>query len=151
MAVYYRDCSPNFNVIFGCWDASICLYYFYYNTCYLVLFWRKCYRVFHHVGCFENFFKICNDRCITIKFSINIFIGYLMKYNNSSNKGVQCMRQIIKNVMLINGMKGNIVIKGHKIIEITARNPVGEKIISLPDGVYVSPGWIDIHTHSFPK
>jgi len=61
------------------------------------------------------------------------------------------MRKIIKNAMLINGIKRNIVIKDHKIIEITARNPVGENIISLPDGVYVSPGWIDIHTHSFPK
>ncbi|MBU5465739.1 amidohydrolase/deacetylase family metallohydrolase [Virgibacillus sp. MSJ-26] len=61
------------------------------------------------------------------------------------------MRQIIKNAMFINGTKYNIIIEGDKILEITDRNPVVENIISVPDGVYVSPGWIDLHTHSFPK
>lgn len=73
------------------------------------------------------------------------------KFNNSSTKGVQCMIQTIKNVMLINGLKINIVIKNNRIIEITDCDPSEGNIISFPDGVYVSPGWIDIHTHSFPK
>src|SRR5699024_3652415 len=66
-------------------------------------------------------------------------------------KGAQCMRQIIKNATLTNGQKCNIVIDNQKISAITADDCDDGTIIALPDGVYVSPGWIDIHTHSFPK
>src|SRR5699024_10133195 len=61
------------------------------------------------------------------------------------------MRQIIKNATLTNGQKCNIVIDNQKISAITADDCDDGTIIALPDGVYVSPGWIDIHTHSFPK
>ena len=61
------------------------------------------------------------------------------------------MRKTIKNVMLLDGKKIKIVIEDDKIQAIgTDVEEVGE-IIMLPDGVYVSPGWIDLHTHAFPK
>lgn len=62
------------------------------------------------------------------------------------------MRQTIKNAMLPNGEKINIVIKDGKINKLSSEADEEEgEMLHLPDNVYVSPGWIDLHTHSFPK
>ncbi|MFD2130383.1 amidohydrolase/deacetylase family metallohydrolase [Pseudogracilibacillus auburnensis] len=61
------------------------------------------------------------------------------------------MIQIIENAMLTTGSKVNIVVKDSKVIEVTNQYFGEGKVISLPEDVYVSPGWIDLHTHSFPK
>lgn len=61
------------------------------------------------------------------------------------------MTKIIENARLINGNKITIVIKDGKIVDVTNKyEGTGQKIM-LPNNVYVSPGWIDLHTHSFPK
>lgn len=61
------------------------------------------------------------------------------------------MVQIIKNVKLINGDKKNIVIKAGKIFAITDDEFIEGSQITLPNNVFVSTGWIDLHTHAFPK
>lgn len=61
------------------------------------------------------------------------------------------MNVTIDNATLINGKKTCIQIENGCIKEIGPNiNKVG-KVLRIPDGVYVSAGWIDIHTHSFPK
>lgn len=40
----------------------------------------------------------------------------------------------------------NIFINGDKIIEISERKPIDEEVVDAR-GLYVSPGFIDIHTH----
>lgn len=61
------------------------------------------------------------------------------------------MVQIIRNVNFINGDKKNIIIKSGKILAITDEVYSEGTQITLPNNVYVSPGWIDLHTHAFPK
>lgn len=61
------------------------------------------------------------------------------------------MVQIIKDVKLINGDRKNIIIKAGKIFAITNDEYNEGTQITLPKDVYVSPGWIDLHTHAFPK
>ncbi len=61
------------------------------------------------------------------------------------------MKQIIKNAKLPNGQKRDIVIIKGKIVEVVSDWTGDGEIINLPENVYVSPGWIDLHTHSFPK
>lgn len=62
------------------------------------------------------------------------------------------MIQIIENAKLINGKYCTIVIKDGEIVEITDEDHAWQgKVISLSDDTYVSPGWIDLHTHAFPK
>lgn len=63
------------------------------------------------------------------------------------------MTQIIKNAKSLKGDIYTIIIQNGKIIDITNKhdyNRQGE-VITLPEDVYVSSGWIDIHTHAFPK
>ena len=61
------------------------------------------------------------------------------------------MREIIKQIQFIDGLRRDIVIEDGMITHITV-NYTGEgKLITVPDDVYVSAGWIDIHTHAFPK
>src|SRR5690625_507010 len=57
----------------------------------------------------------------------------------------------IKGAMLVNGHKCNIQIKDGFIENITADYIGAGDVISVPEDVYVSPGWIDLHTHAFPK
>lgn len=52
---------------------------------------------------------------------------------------------------LVNGQKCNIIIKNGLIENVTNEHIDAGDVISLPEGVYVSPGWIDLHTHAFPK
>ncbi|GIO27089.1 amidohydrolase/deacetylase family metallohydrolase [Ornithinibacillus bavariensis] len=58
---------------------------------------------------------------------------------------------IIEGATLVNGTQCNIVVKDGLIEEITIDNVVGGDVISIPKGVYVSPGWIDLHSHAFPN
>src|SRR5690625_7547300 len=62
------------------------------------------------------------------------------------------MIQIIENVKCTNEKVMTIILIDGKIVDITNQphHWTGE-IISFPDDVYVSPGWIDIHAHAFPK
>ncbi len=71
--------------------------------------------------------------------------------NNNSIKGALNMIKVIKNVQIPNGKKTDIVIKNDKILEVVSEWTGGGEIIQLPKEVYVSPGWIDLHTHSYPK
>lgn len=61
------------------------------------------------------------------------------------------MKQIIKNVRLTNGQRTDIVIDKGKILDVASGWTGEGEVIQLPKNVYVSPGWIDLHTHSFPK
>lgn len=62
------------------------------------------------------------------------------------------MTHIIENVRLINGERCTIIIKDGKISEmITGEHHSEGEVISLPENSYVSSGWIDLHTHAFPK
>lgn len=61
------------------------------------------------------------------------------------------MRQLLKNVTLVNGEKRDIVIQDGIIVEITEDYQGSGDIIQTPLDCYVSPGWIDLHTHAFPK
>lgn len=61
------------------------------------------------------------------------------------------MVQIINNAKFINGDRKNIIIKSGKILAITDEEYSEGTLITLPNDVYVSPGWIDLHTHAFPK
>ncbi|WP_217587529.1 amidohydrolase/deacetylase family metallohydrolase [Lentibacillus saliphilus] len=57
----------------------------------------------------------------------------------------------IRGATLVNGKQCNIVIKDRYIQEVTDDAVRGGDVISVPEGVFVSPGWIDLHTHAFPK
>ncbi|MBD1222397.1 amidohydrolase/deacetylase family metallohydrolase [Virgibacillus halodenitrificans] len=57
----------------------------------------------------------------------------------------------IHGASLINGKQCNITIKNGYIQDVTKEEVYEGDVISVPEGVYVSPGWIDIHTHAFPK
>lgn len=61
------------------------------------------------------------------------------------------MIKIFKNVKFIDGRKMSIVVENDRIIEIANDTIQVGTEINLPEDVYVSPGWIDIHTHAFPK
>src|SRR5690625_2785930 len=62
-----------------------------------------------------------------------------------------CMKQIIKNVQFIDGNRKDIVIDDGEIETVTKAYNGKGKIINVPDNMFVSPGWIDVHTHAFPK
>ncbi|MEI3606200.1 amidohydrolase/deacetylase family metallohydrolase [Pseudogracilibacillus sp. SE30717A] len=61
------------------------------------------------------------------------------------------MIQIIKNARLSNDQKVDIIIKNGKILDVVSDWTGLGEIIQLPKNVYVSSGWIDLHTHSYPK
>lgn len=61
------------------------------------------------------------------------------------------MRKVIRDARFIDGRRHNLVIENGVIVELTDRHITGAKEINLPDNVYVSPGWIDLHVHAFPK
>ncbi|HLR22240.1 MAG TPA: amidohydrolase/deacetylase family metallohydrolase [Pseudogracilibacillus sp.] len=61
------------------------------------------------------------------------------------------MKQIIKNVQFIDGNRKDIVIDDGEIETVTKAYNGKGKIINVPDNMFVSPGWIDVHTHAFPK
>lgn len=61
------------------------------------------------------------------------------------------MKQVIKNVQFINGKRKDIIINQGKIEAITTAYTGDAHIITVPDNMFVSPGWIDVHTHAFPK
>ncbi|WP_431307310.1 amidohydrolase/deacetylase family metallohydrolase [Ferdinandcohnia quinoae] len=61
------------------------------------------------------------------------------------------MRQVLKNVALVNGEYKDIVFENGLIVEITTNYKGSARIVHIPNNCFVSPGWIDIHTHAFPK
>ncbi|NBJ70828.1 MULTISPECIES: amidohydrolase/deacetylase family metallohydrolase [Clostridia] len=56
----------------------------------------------------------------------------------------------INGVSLLNNRKCNIQIMDGYIQSVTERSFRKGEVISVPEGVYVSPGWIDLHTHAYP-
>lgn len=61
------------------------------------------------------------------------------------------MRQIVKNAKLVNGEIIDIIIKDEEIVSLTKSFQGEAEILFDAAGMYVSPGWIDLHTHAFPK
>lgn len=61
------------------------------------------------------------------------------------------MVNVFKNVKFIDGSTRHIAIRDGVIEKITTEVIEDGIEIMLPSNVYVSPGWIDIHTHAFPK
>src|SRR5699024_3404535 len=61
------------------------------------------------------------------------------------------MRQVIRQVKFVNGQRRDIVVQEGKIIDISNRYEGEGRSSIVPRHVYVSAGWIDIHTHAFPK
>ena len=61
------------------------------------------------------------------------------------------MTQIIKNARQINGETVDIAVKDGIIQEITEKYAGDGVEIKPGEDVYISPGWIDLHTHAFPK
>ncbi|MFC0302490.1 amidohydrolase/deacetylase family metallohydrolase [Virgibacillus soli] len=57
----------------------------------------------------------------------------------------------IQGVKLVTGERKNIVIENSQIKQISEKPIQGGEMIHVPENVYVSPGWIDLHTHAFPK
>lgn len=66
-------------------------------------------------------------------------------------EGARNMDLKISNATLLNGEKTAIHIEQNTIKNIGNNIDTTGDVIQLPDNVYVSPGWIDLHTHSFPK
>lgn len=61
------------------------------------------------------------------------------------------MKITVKNATLITGEKVNIVIENGYIQEI-GKDVIGDgDTIHVEDDTFVSAGWIDLHTHAFPK
>jgi len=56
----------------------------------------------------------------------------------------------IINATFLNSKRHNIILQDGKIVDVTDESVEKTNIIRMPDHVYVSPGWIDIHTHAFP-
>lgn len=62
------------------------------------------------------------------------------------------MTLIIENAKFINKGYYTIIVENGKITAITnEKHSWHGEVISLPDDTYVSAGWIDLHTHAFPK
>src|SRR5690625_1459124 len=61
------------------------------------------------------------------------------------------MTLTIKNATFINGKKQSITLKDGKLLNIGTEIKELGKVINLPEDTYVSTGWIDIHTHAYPK
>lgn len=57
----------------------------------------------------------------------------------------------ISGASLLNNKKCNIKIKDGYIHSVTSLDKYDGDAISVPEGVYVSPGWIDLHTHAYPR
>lgn len=60
------------------------------------------------------------------------------------------MLQTVKNAKLVNGDIVTIIIKDGRIARISKTEETVGQLIEA-NGMYVSPGWIDLHTHAFPK
>ncbi|GGE81015.1 amidohydrolase/deacetylase family metallohydrolase [Priestia taiwanensis] len=61
------------------------------------------------------------------------------------------MKLILKHARLVDETIKDIVIDGHTIIDVLEGYEGEGHIIDLRGEVYVSGGWIDLHTHAFPK
>lgn len=61
------------------------------------------------------------------------------------------MVQIIRQVKTVDGMRKDIAIEDGSIIAMEATYEGDGEELYFPEDVYASPGWIDIHTHAFPK
>ncbi len=61
------------------------------------------------------------------------------------------MRQIVRNAKLVSGDIIDIIIKDKEIESVTKSFRGEADILFDAAGMYVSPGWIDLHTHAFPK
>lgn len=61
------------------------------------------------------------------------------------------MIQVIKNALLTNGQKADILIENGRIKDIAANAESFYPVLLDAEGMYASPGWIDLHTHAFPK
>lgn len=62
------------------------------------------------------------------------------------------MIQVIKNALLTNKTKVDILIENNCIKEVVpASSSSSYPVLFDAEGMYVSPGWIDMHTHAFPK
>lgn len=61
------------------------------------------------------------------------------------------MNVTVKNATLITGEKVNIVIENGYIKEVGEHVNGNGEVLHVEDDVFVSAGWIDLHTHAFPK
>lgn len=61
------------------------------------------------------------------------------------------MNITVKNAKRLSGEKVNIVIEDGFITQVGQDVEARGDVIEMDDDVYVSPGWIDLHTHAFPK
>lgn len=61
------------------------------------------------------------------------------------------MNITVKNATLLSGKKVNIVIENSMITQVGEHVEEKGEVLHLSDDIYVSPGWIDLHTHAFPK
>ncbi|WP_078393149.1 amidohydrolase/deacetylase family metallohydrolase [Shouchella patagoniensis] len=61
------------------------------------------------------------------------------------------MKQIFKHIKLANGKRRDVVVEAGLIQEVSEQYDGSADVIELPDDAYLSPGWIDLHTHAFPK
>lgn len=61
------------------------------------------------------------------------------------------MKLVLKNARLTDEQLFDIIIEGNRISKITKDYQGEGKAINLAGRYYVSSGWIDLHTHAFPK
>src|SRR5699024_5745100 len=61
------------------------------------------------------------------------------------------MNVTIKNARLISGDKVNIVVEDGLIKEVGKDVQGNGQVLHVEDDLFVSAGWIDLHTHAFPK
>lgn len=61
------------------------------------------------------------------------------------------MRQVIRNAKFVNGQRWDIVVEQGDIVELSREYRGDGQSITIPENAYLSAGWIDLHTHAFPK
>ncbi|WP_353625713.1 hypothetical protein [Bacillus sp. JCM 19041] len=61
------------------------------------------------------------------------------------------MRQVIRNAKFVSGQRRDIVVEQGEIVEVSTEYQGEGQTITIPENAYVSAGWIDLHTHAFPK
>lgn len=61
------------------------------------------------------------------------------------------MTLTFRNATSLNGKKYTIIVERGNLLKIDSTIETAGEEILLPEGTYFSPGWIDLHTHAFPK
>lgn len=61
------------------------------------------------------------------------------------------MVQVIKNALLTNGQNVDILIENGRIKDVVRHADSFYPVLFDAEEMYISPGWIDLHTHAFPK